>query len=60
MIHTHPNLQSDTIDAATSFIHRLQERGVRVILFTLPYHQAYNRLFNWEWQQLCGIPWRPS
>lgn len=51
MIERHPGLQSDVFETAVSLIRRLQEKNVRVVLFTPPYYKTYNQRFNRNWKK---------
>ncbi len=50
MLHRHPGLQKDAFDTAVSIVRRLQERDIRVVLFTPPYYRSYNEAFNRKWK----------
>lgn len=45
MISAHPNLEQDSFLALSRSIERLQQRGVRVVLFTPTYYEKYNEYF---------------
>ncbi len=51
MASVHPNLEQETLAAATRAVLLLKERGVRVVLFTPPYYKEYNRLFRAAWKR---------
>lgn len=48
MAEEHPNLEEDSFDALARTIERLQSRGLRVVLYTPPYHEKYNQYFAKE------------